>query len=306
MTVDAAYRDCRRIAARHGHTYYLATRLLPLQRRPGIHALYAFARQVDDVVDVATGKRPWVDVAADLDRVQARLEHPAAGAGLAPSWDAVFVALRDTIARYDIPLDYFRAFLDSMRMDVPGTELYRNRYPTMADLRRYTYGSAAVIGLQVLPILGTIVPLDEARAPAAALGEAFQLTNFLRDVGEDLDRDRIYLPADELAVFGVTEDLLRDGRRRGVTDRRVRAALAHLVAVNRSIYRDAARGIPMLEPRVRPGIAAAHRLYGGILDEIAACGYDILGRRVVVPRRRRAVVAAGALVQGAAVAVARG
>ena len=170
MTVDAAYRDCRRIAARHGRTYYLATRLLPLQRRPGIHALYAFARQVDDVVDVATGKRPWADVAADLDRVQARLEHPAAGADLAPSWDPVFVALRDTIARYDIPLDYFRAFLDSMRMDVPGTELYRNRYPTMTDLRRYTYGSAAVIGLQVLPILGTVVPLDRRghRRPRSA------------------------------------------------------------------------------------------------------------------------------------------
>ncbi|HEX2298209.1 MAG TPA: squalene/phytoene synthase family protein, partial [Pseudonocardiaceae bacterium] len=151
--------------------------------------------------------------------------------------------------------------------------------------------SAAVIGLEVLPVLGTVVPREQAEPHAAALGVAFQITNFLRDVGEDLDRGRVYLPAEELAAFGVDRDLLRWCRHRRRSDPRVHRALAHLVARTRAIYRRAAPGIPMLAPVSRACVATAFSLYGGILDEIEAAGYDVLSRRVVVPTRRRLAVA---------------
>lgn len=296
----AAYRICREIAARHGRTYFLATRLLPPARRPGVHALYAFARAVDDIVDVADEKRRGPgDRARDLDHIERRLRGTGSPDDLPPAWAPIFAAFDDTVATYRIPHEYFWAFLDSMRMDVPGTPLFRNRFPDLAELNRYTYGSAAVVGLQLLPILGTVVPQEEAEKPAAALGEAFQLTNFIRDVGEDLDRDRVYLPADELAAFGVNDELLAYCRRTGTSDRRVRAALAHFAALNRSIYRIARPGIDMLEPRVRPGISAAFTLYGEILDRIEEEDFAVLRSRAVVPRGRRFTVAVSEFGKGA-------
>ena len=190
-------------------------------------------------------------------------------------------------------------FMASMRMDLVVTD-----YPTYEDLRRYMHGSAAVIGLQMLPVLGTVGPREEAEPHAAALGIAFQLTNFLRDVGEDLDRGRVYLPADRLAAHGVDRDLLRWCRERGRSDPRVCAALCELCALTRRIYREAAAGIPLLAPVSRPCIATAFTLYRGILDQIESAGYDVLRRRAVVPRRRRAAVALRGLT-GVALARAR-
>ncbi|MBF4997484.1 phytoene/squalene synthase family protein [Nocardia sp. BSTN01] len=203
----------------------------------------------------------------------------------------VLTALVDTIVRYRIAPEHFRVFLDAMRMDVPGSALFRNRYADMGELREYMRGSAAAIGLQLLPILGTVVPVAEAEPAAAALGEAFQLTNFLRDVAEDLDRGRVYLPGDELAAFGVDADLLAHCRRTGRTEPRVRRALAHLIAVNRAVYRTATPGIDLLRPRVRPAIRTAAVLYGGILDEIERHDYAVFDRRATVPTSRRLRVA---------------
>ncbi|PSR67505.1 phytoene synthase [Nocardia sp. MDA0666] len=203
----------------------------------------------------------------------------------------VLAALVDTIARYRIAPEHFRVFLDAMRMDVPGSALFRSRYADMGELREYMRGSAAAIGLQLLPVLGTVVPVAEAEPKAAALGEAFQLTNFLRDVAEDLDRGRVYLPGDELAAFGVDADLLAHCRRTGRTDPRVRRALAHLIAVNRAVYRTAAPGIDLLRPRVRPAIRTAAVLYGEILDEIERHDYAVFDRRATVPTSRRLRVA---------------
>lgn len=203
--------------------------------------------------------------------------------------------LTDTVTRFAIESRHFWTFLDSMRMDIPGSPLFRNRYPTMAALHEYMRGSAAAIGLQLLPVLGTVCPLTEAEPAAAALGNAFQLTNFLRDIGEDLDRDRIYLPAADLAAFGVDEDLLATGRRTGRTDRRLRRALAHLIAINRDLYRGAQPGIDMLNPRVRPAIRTAAVLYAAILDRIEDSGYAVFAQRAVVPRRARLRLAAGAV-----------
>lgn len=297
--LDAAYRHCRRLTARHGTSYHLASRLLPRRDRPAVHALYGFARTVDDLVDVdAVSGRPPGDCLAELGAVETELAAALAGpvppAGVG-SCRPVVRAVADTITRYGIDHAHFADFLTSMRMDLPGAPGFRMAYRTMTELREYMHGSAAVIGLQLLPVLGTVVPVEEAAPAAAALGEAFQLTNFLRDVGEDLDRGRVYLPADTLAAFGVDTELLRRRRADGRADPRLRRAFAHLVAVNRDWYRRAEPGLAMLTPRVRPGIAAASGLYAAILDEIERGDHQVLGRRAVVPRRRRAAIVGRAL-----------
>ncbi|MGF1343230.1 phytoene/squalene synthase family protein [Streptomyces flavovirens] len=283
----AAYDRCRRLNARHGRTYFLATRLLPVERRCAVHALYGFARWADDIVDDLDRTRP----PAERDRLLRLLEDDLAlGLRTGGGDEPVVRAVADTAGRYAIDHGLFADFMASMRSDLSVTD-----YPTYAHLRAYMHGSAAVIGLQMLPVLGTVVDRREAAPHAAALGVAFQLTNFLRDVGEDLDRGRVYLPADLLAAHGVARPLLEWSRRTGRRDRRVRAALVEAEALTRAVYREAEPGIAMLEPRVRPCIRTAFTLYGGILDAIAADDYAVLHRRAVVPRGRRAVTAAGGL-----------
>ena len=189
----------------------------------------------------------------------------------------------------------FADFLDSMRMDLTVTG-----YRTFAELAGYVHGSAGVIGLQMLPVLGTTGPAAAAAPYAAALGEAFQLTNFLRDVGEDLDRGRLYLPADELAAFGVDRARLRHAHRTGRPDPAIRRALAHLVAYNHAVYRRAEPGIALLRRESRPCVRTAFVLYRGILDEIEASDYAVLGRRVAVPAQRRLGVAVPGLIRAVA------
>jgi len=284
-----AYARCRRLNARHGRTYFLATRLLPVERRPAVHALYGFARWADDIVDDLDTGVPSLLRAKDLARLQGSLEHGLRDGG---STEPVVLALADTARRYSIDHQYFIDFMASMRSDLEVTD-----YPTYDDLCAYMHGSAAVIGLQMLPVLGTVVPREEAAPHAAALGVAFQLTNFLRDVGEDLDRGRVYLPADLLGAHGVDRELLSWSRATGRRDPRITAALRAAEELTRGVYRDAARGLAMLDPVSRPCIRTAFVLYGGILDAVAADGYAVLHRRAVVPRRRRAAVAVDGLVR---------
>jgi len=294
----AGYAACRALHAAHGRTYFLATRLLPAGRRPAVHALYGFARFADEIVDDLSDGRSATDRAAGIDALGRALDAALAGAepDAGTAAGPVLLALVDTARRYAIDPVHFRDFLASMRMDTEVTE-----YAAYDDLARYMHGSAAVIGLQMVPILGTVVPREEAEPHAAALGVAFQLTNFLRDVGDDLDRGRVYLPADELAAFGVDRDLLEWCRRRRAHDPRVRAAIAHLVARTRAVYRRAAPGIGMLEPVSRACIGAAATLYGGILDRVADAGYDaVLHRRVRVGTARRAAVAVPGLARAVA------
>ncbi|RAJ40010.1 phytoene synthase [Kitasatospora sp. SolWspMP-SS2h] len=283
----AAYTVCRELNARHGRTYFLATRLLPPERRCAVHALYGFARWADDIVDGLDRR----ETPAERDRLLGALERDLAG-GLrrGDAAEPVVRAVADTAERYGIDPALFTDFMASMRADLTVTD-----YPTYRDLYGYMHGSAAVIGLQMLPVLGTVTGRAEAEPHAAALGVAFQLTNFLRDVGEDLDRGRVYLPADLLAAHGVDRPLLEWSRRTGRDDARIRAALTAGAALARGVYRDAEPGIAMLEPRVRPCIRTAFLLYGGILDAIAEDGYAVLHRRSVVPLRRRAAVAASGL-----------
>ncbi|SDO65946.1 phytoene/squalene synthase family protein [Lentzea jiangxiensis] len=280
-----AYRRCRELNALHGRTYYLATRLLSAEQRPAVHALYGFARWVDDVVDdVHSGPD---EKAQALGAIEVRLRDAFEGRA---GDDPVLSALIDTVHRYDIPVQHFHDFMASMRMDLTVTD-----YPTFGDLERYVHGSAAVIGLQVLPVLGTSTSREEAEPAAAALGVAFQLTNFIRDVGEDLDRNRVYLPADELAEFGVDRERLLHARASGKADRQVRAALRDQVRRTRRIYEQAWPGIGMLAPRSRPCVLTAYRLYRRILDLVEDADCDVLSRRVVVSNGRRLAVALPAL-----------
>lgn len=271
----SSYEACRRINAAHGRTFYLATLLLPAAKRPAVHALYGFARRADDIVDdldrsSATGKKEQA--------LQTWASRFLAGDGD----DQVLPAVHDTIARYAIPRRHFDDFLASMRMDLTTSE-----YPSWADLEHYMHGSAAVIGLQMLPVLGTVGGMHEIAAPYARdLGLAFQLTNFIRDVGEDLRRDRVYLPKDELAEFGVT----RDDLAAGIVDANVRRLLAFQVARARELFRAAAPGIRLLDPTSRDCVRTASTLYGEILDAVEAAGYRVLDRRVSVGARRRAEV----------------
>jgi phytoene synthase len=273
--LDAAYAHCAAIAARYGKSYHLATRLLTPERRPAVHALYAAARTADDLVDL-----PGPDPAGDLASwSRAVLDELEAG------WsdDPVRLALVDTYRRYDIPVEHLVDFLAAMTSDLEVTG-----YPDMAALDRYMWGSAAVIGLQVLPVLGTApgVAREEASPYAIALGEAFQLTNFLRDVGEDVDRGRVYLPADLMAAHGVTREQLAAKRH----DARFAALMREMVAVVRRRYDDAAPGTPLLAAESRDCVRAATALYGGILTEIDRADYRVLDRRLRVSRPRRLAV----------------
>ena len=271
----AAYAHCAAIAARHGKSYHLATRLLPPDRRPAVHALYAAARTADDLVDL-----PGADPAGDLaDWSRAVLADLDAGW----SGDPVRLALVDTYRRYGIPVEHLVDFLAAMTSD-----LDVDSYPDLDALDRYMWGSASVIGLQVLPVLGTApgVAREEAAPHAIALGEAFQLTNFLRDVAEDIDRGRVYLPADAMAAHGVTREQLAEKRH----DANFAALMREMVAVVRRRYDDAAPGTRLLAPESRACVRAATDLYGGILREIERADYRVLDRRVSVSRPRRLAV----------------
>jgi phytoene synthase len=273
----AAYEHCRELHKRHGRTYYLATRLLPGWKRRHVHALYGFTRHVDEIVD-CTEALPPAERAARLTEWSDRF---VAGLGGEPVDDPLLVAVLHTIAIFDLNVDDFASFLRSMTMDLTATS-----YATYNDLLDYMEGSAAVIGTMMLPILGSSDPAA-AREPARQLGLAFQLTNFIRDVSEDLDRGRTYLPDEHLAAFDVTRAELE---KRQATPA-IKALIQYEISNAREHYAAAAPGIPLLNPASQPCMRTAFELYGGILNQVVAADYDVFTRRVAVPNRQRATVA---------------
>ncbi len=283
--LTAAYDRCRELHRRHGRTYYLATRLLPAWKRRHVHALYGFTRYADEIVD-RTEDLPSAERAALLDHWAGQF---VAGLHGAEIDDPLLPAVLHTIAVFDLDRDDFASFLKSMAMDLTVTA-----YPTYDHLLDYMEGSAAVIGTMMLPILGSPDPVA-AREPARQLGFAFQLTNFIRDVAEDLDRGRTYLPDEDLAKFGVTREELVEARDRGRATPRIRELIEYEVTRAQAHYAAAAPGITMLAPASQACMRTAYALYGGILDEVAAQGYDVFVRRALVPQRRRMAVAARAL-----------
>ncbi|MGZ4582808.1 MAG: phytoene/squalene synthase family protein [Mycobacterium sp.] len=281
------YRRCRELNAAHGRTFFLATRLLAPDQRPAVHALYGFARYADDILDDLD---PTLGTDVRAERLQRLADRFFAGGDHLD--DPVLLAVTHTARRYRIGATLFEDFLASMRMDLTVTD-----YPDRGALNLYMRGSAEAIGLQVLPVLGTGVPVEEAAPYAAALGRAFQLTNFLRDVDEDLLRGRVYLPADELAAHGVDRDLLMWCHRHRRTDPRVRDALAAQHEITRQTYRFADAGIATLAPRSRPCVATASELYSEILDRIEASDFAVFNHRATVGKARRLQVAGVGLIR---------
>ena len=282
----ASYALCRRVNAQHGRTFYLATLLLPLAKRPFVHALYGFARRADDLVDDLD---PTLDAEQRIERFSMWSEEFLADLEWGATSDPVGRAVLDTVERYDIPTSYFADFLESMRMDLTVTG-----YATYDDLARYMWGSAAVIGLQMLPVLGRAdddVRWDQLEARAIDLGYAFQLTNFIRDVAEDLRRGRVYLPQESLDQFGVDRDRLLRGR----VDESIRNVLAWEIERARGLYRRAEPGIALVERSSRDCLRTALTLYRAILDEIEEADYDVFHGRVAVGLRRRGRVAVSGL-----------
>jgi phytoene synthase len=285
--IRAGYRRCREINAAHGRTFFLATRLLAPDQRPPVHALYGFARYTDDILDDID---PSVSVATRAQRLQHLSEQFFAGGEHLD--DPILAAVTHTARQYGIRAELFEEFLASMRMDLVITD-----YPDRQALNDYMRGSAEAIGLQLLPILGTVASAEEAAPYAAALGRAFQLTNFLRDIDEDLVRGRVYLPADELAAHGVDRDLLMWCHMRRRSDPRVRDALAAQHEIARETYRFAAAGTALLAPRSRPCVATAAALYSEILDFIEAGDFEVFGHRATVGKTRRLQVAGVGLIR---------
>jgi len=276
-----SYLECKRLNSLHGKTYYLATLLLPPEKRPFVHALYGFARYADEIVD---------DLASTLTDDEKANSLNQWGEGVISdiksgnSDDVIGRALVDTVKRFDIPIQYFQAFLHSMAMDLTITE-----YQEYEDLQEYVYGSAAVIGLQMVSVLGIEkgFSINEVNAAAEKLGVAFQLANFIRDVGEDLDRGRVYLPIAELQAHGVTREMLE----RKVLTPQIKSALKEQIERVRKLQQESMVGINMLAKQSRACIQAASELYCGIVDEVEKIDYQIFTKRAKTSNWRRMKVA---------------
>ena len=273
----ASYLECKRLNSLHGKTYYLATLLLPKAKRPHVHALYGFARYADEIVDDLSSTLT-IEEKAKVLKVWG--EKVLEDIRLGRSDDHVGRALVDTVQRFNIPFEHFEAFMHSMTMDLTVTE-----YQSYDDLMEYVYGSAAVIGLQMVPILGASDP--KAYEAAQKLGIAFQLANFIRDVSEDLDRGRIYLPLDDLKAAGVSKEMLAAKK----LTPEIKQALQYQIERVRRLQREAAEGITLLDPVSQPCINAASELYCGIVDEVEKINYEIFTHRAKTSTWRRLKVA---------------
>ena len=274
-TLDRSYARCRRLTTAHGTTYYWAAAVLPSDSRRHVWALYAFARHADDIVDA-------LDVSSVAEREAALCDlgrRLFEGLDRGCSDDPLLAAVVHTVRKLDIDPECFHRFLRSMAMDLSVTG-----YGTWDELLDYMDGSAAVIGEMMLPVLKPATPA--ALGPARDLGLAFQLTNFLRDVGEDLDRNRTYIPREDLEHFDA------DPTRRRV-DPQWRRLMRFEIERNRRLYVSADAGISALSGRSARCVRAASQLYALILERIEESDYDVFNSRARVPTWRKIATAAG-------------
>jgi 15-cis-phytoene synthase len=278
--LGASYEHCRRLHRRFDPTYYWATRRLPDDLRPAVHALYAFVRSADEIVD-GPGRlgRPQARLAA-LNRFQGELERARAGH---ESPDPVVTALADAAVRHDLPLEELELYFDSMRADCGSV-----RIATWNELERYMLGSAGSVGAILAVLLD--VPADRHDS-FVRLALAFQLTNFIRDVREDWKLDRVYLPAEDLERFGVTiEEIARREPSPGF-----RRLLALQVGRARALFEEGSSAAQAVSPRVRRGMFMARSVYAAVLDRAERLNFDVLGHRTELPPWRLAEAVAQGL-----------
>ncbi|HHW88110.1 MAG TPA: squalene/phytoene synthase family protein [Chloroflexi bacterium] len=266
LLLEQAYQQCEAITAINSRSFHLASQLLPPEKRRAARALYAFCRVSDDIVDRAQG-----DAQEQLAtwRRRATAAHP-------PQGDLVAIAWADARLRFNVPLRYVEQLIDGVARDFQPVH-----YATFEELAAYCYGVASTVGLMSMHIIGFA---GQAAIPyAIKLGVALQMTNILRDVGEDWRAGRVYLPREEMARFGVSDGDLAAG----VVTSRWRAFMQFQIERNRRLYDEAMPGIGLLNPDGRFAIGAAAELYRGILDEIERNDYDNFGRRAFVPTGRK-------------------
>jgi phytoene synthase len=260
--LDRAYDLCRRITKSEAKNFYYAFRTLPHRKRRAIYAAYAFFRRVDDVVDG--------DASVDMKRKQLEQARALMDPGRrADGPDLVLLALKHAIDEHSVPTSYFGDFVDGMEMD-----LVQSRYRDFEELRRYCYGVASAVGLISIAVFGYTDP--KAEEYAVDLGLAMQLTNVLRDIGEDAGRDRIYIPTDELSAYGYSEtDLLS-----GTTNDAFRELMSFQVERARRYFRSGLKLIPLVSAESRACPSALAGVYSAILDRIEASEYDVFSRRI--------------------------
>ncbi|MGL5794354.1 MAG: 15-cis-phytoene synthase CrtB [Waterburya sp.] len=282
VSVDKSYELCRQITAEYAKTFYLGTLLMPKEKSKAIWAIYAWCRLTDELVDGTKARYTTKETLAEWEQ---QLESVFAGYAL----DETDVALVDTIQHYPMGIQPFRDMIAGQKMD-----LERNRYQTFEELQLYCYRVAGTVGLMSNAVLG--INMDSNGVPwqrdqpiyvpteeAIALGIAMQLTNILRDVGEDMQRDRIYLPLDDLHAFNYTEaDLLA-----GVIDERWKALMKFQIKRAREYYKKAEKGIRYLIRDSRLPVWASLMHYQGILKEIEANDYDVFNKRAFVAKHKK-------------------
>jgi phytoene synthase len=259
-SVEQSYEYCRRIARSRAKNFYYSFLLLAEHQRKAMCAIYAFMRYCDDLSDEPGANR------AGIERWSAEMEEALLGRlGEHPVWPA----FHHTVRRFGIPHEYFREMIAGVASD-----LEPRRIETFDELYRYCYQVASVVGLTTVHIFGfdtrSALPLAEK------CGVAFQLTNILRDIREDAERDRIYLPAEDLTRFGVGPEHLR----KGVRDQRFLELMRFEAARARSYYRESAPLLDLIHPRSRPSLWALISIYSRLLDRIERSDYDVFRRRV--------------------------
>jgi phytoene synthase len=279
-SLEEAFEACRRETAEWAKTFYLGTLLMPPAKRRAIWAIYVWCRRTDELMDSPEAmQRPVEELAARLDRWEERTRDLFNGT-VRDGLDRVMV---DTLERYPQPLQPYLDMIEGMRMD-----LHQTRYATFADLELYCYRVAGTVGLMTQEVMGidpayTTAPWSDppdTTEAAVALGIANQLTNILRDVGEDRDRGRIYLPQEDLKRFAYSEDQLMAG----VCNDNWRALMAFQLERARDWFARSEAGVRWLAADARWPVWASLRLYRGILDAIERLDYDVFNHRAYVPR----------------------
>ncbi len=279
-SLEQAYEECREETARWAKTFYLGTLLMPPAKRRAIWAIYVWCRRTDELMDSAEAQaRPIDELAARLDIWEQRTRGIFDGVVR----DGLDLVMRDTLDRYPQPIQPYLDMIEGQRMD-----LCQLRYRTFEELKLYCYRVAGTVGLMTQEVMGldpayTSAPWSDApdtSDAAVALGIANQLTNILRDVGEDRGRGRIYLPQEDLDRFGYSEQQLIAG----VLNDSWRALMRFQVERARAWFARSEAGVRWLAPDARWPVWASLRLYRGILDVIEQFDYDVFNRRAFVPR----------------------
>jgi phytoene synthase len=279
-SLAAAYDHCQALTRREAKNFYYGFLLLSARRRRAIYAAYAFARECDDIVDAGL---PPEEASVSLAAYRESLDRCLAGSPQGP----VFLALGDAVSRYEIPHEYFYRLIEGVE-----TDLSVHRYEDFEQLRRYCYLVASVVGLISIEVFGYRGG-GEARRHAEDLGIALQLTNILRDLQEDLQRDRIYLPRDELARFGYSEDELRAGQ----ANEAFRSLMAFQVARARGFYDSGRKLFPFLPRRARACVGVMAGIYSRILADIERDPETVLRRRLSLSAGQKLALAGRELVR---------